>query len=131
EHRPFDQPSPDGVGPIEHDKLLSLLGRRFHGESHGGKVGIEPAAYVLYVEHQDINLVQMVRRRLTCLAAEAEDLEACFLVSRVGDAVAILHSLESMLRAEERHEVDILSFMEQLGGRDAVGIAAGMIGDEA
>ena len=59
EHRPINRHAVDRVDAVEDEIFLAIFRRRFHRQPHGRSISIKPAADVLDVEHQRIELLDL------------------------------------------------------------------------
>lgn len=71
--RPFNLPSSERIGPVEHDEFDTVLGGGGHRFAHRADVGERPAADVLDVVHQHVDPPQHLRRRFPRLAVQRID----------------------------------------------------------
>lgn len=71
---------PSGLGSVEHDQLLAMLGTSQHALLHGGNISIETATDILNVVNQTINLFQVLfdrPPRLTVQTVNWQNAKSC------------------------------------------------------
>ena len=91
---------PQGVGAVQHHERDACLRRRLHGVPHGGYVGIEAHACVLYVEEHQVEPQQILLARLLGGAVEAfHRYAAANVVGQVDPVLGV--SLQAVLRRED------------------------------
>src|SRR5262249_23237545 len=101
EHWTGDRHTAYGIGPIEHDELLSVLSADLHRLAHGRYIGIEARADVLNVEQDRIDVGQHRRCRPPRLAVEAKHLQSRSCVLCIADLRDVELAFKAVLGAEE------------------------------
>ena len=121
----------DRVGAVEHDESHAVLGARFHAVPHRRDIGVEAATDVLDVEHDRVDALQHLLRRLACLAVERPDRQARRVVLAVADAFLVELALQSVLGREDRDELDGRKVRKDVDRATAVRGEAGVVRHEA
>ena len=129
-YRPVYGGSVDGVDAIQDEILLSALRGGLEAQRHGGGVGVEPAADVLDVIHQGVQVLHLLGGRFVGLAIEAVDRQAGLFVHGIAH-LFVRRPADAVLWAKQHFELDARRVLEQVNGRIAVTVLAGMVGDQA
>ena len=78
-----------GVGTVEHDHLLAILGAAVHQSLHRYIIGVEAQAHVLNVAHEHVKLLHLgIVGCSTLHAVERVDVDTCLLVHRAAHLFA-------------------------------------------
>ena len=104
-HRPIDEIV--RVRTVEDDKLLPALRAGFHHEVHRADIGKEACANILDIKNDDIQVRQLLGRRLFVLSIEGDDRDAraqVFRVRYLGSRV--FRAPESVLGGKNLFHVD-------------------------
>ena len=104
-HRPIDEIV--RVRTVEDDKLLPALRAGFHHEVHRADIGKEACANILDIKNDDIQVRQLLGRRLFVLSIEGDDGDAraqVFRVRYLGSRV--FRAPKSMLGGKNLFHVD-------------------------
>ena len=84
-----------GVGTVEHHKLNAVFGTRLHDIVHRAYIRIETCAHILYVEHNDIQPVELLGCRLFVFTIDGDNRDAGLQVA------AVFHLLSCVSRSSE------------------------------
>ena len=74
-----------GGGTVQHDDRNPGFGASFHHVMQGGNIGIEAKPYVLKVEKQDVDILQVFRCRLLVIPVERYQRKTCLAVNLAVD----------------------------------------------
>ena len=78
--RAFNHFSVDRIYPVEHDKSDFVLRGFLHRQAQRGDIGVEPRADVLNVKDERVDSFEHSGCWFSCVAVEAVDRRACFLI---------------------------------------------------
>ena len=127
--RARDRHAVDRIRPVEHHEGLLVLGSGLHRLEHRGHIRVEPAADVLDVEHDRIDVGEHLRRGSLRLAVEALHRHARLLVLAVRHVGLVERAAGAVLGSEDRHELHAVGLGEQRGGPPPLAVEAGVVGD--
>ena len=107
---PFHFDPANRIRPIADDDLDAMLARRAHAIGHRVHVGVDPSPDVLEVDHEHVDPVQHLRRRLSGIAVERIKRHAPFAsvelsVRRLDHVVLDIRS-KAVLGPEQRDNVN-------------------------
>ena len=127
----FDLLAPDGVGPVEYDKLDAVFGGGLHGYTHGADVGERAAAYVLNVIDEHVDALEHLGGRRAGLPVERIDRQSGRGVGRVFYFVAGMHvAAHTVFGAVKSHQIDVGSLKQDIDGRFQRVVYPCGVGDE-
>jgi len=130
-HRTIHDGSAHRIHPVENDETQTLFRGRFHGQAHGGDVGIKAATRVLDVEDQGVESRHLFGERLPGFPIEAVDGQAGSRVFPIDDFLLIEIPADAVFRAENGHKFHPRSLGQQVDRGNPLAAEAGVIGDEA
>jgi len=104
----------DWVRPVENDEFLSLFRAGLHRYRHRPDEGVIPAADILKITDQKINLFETLGWRSSVVSIEAEDgnVQNGLVIGQDWNLV-LRCSPEAVLRSEQRCDLDALRMQER------------------
>ena len=114
-----------GVGAVEHQNALAVVGRRVHDVVEGADVGVEARTDVLNVKDDHVDVSQVGGRRFLGLTVEGFNGQAGAVVPPVGDRRAgVGAAAETVLGGEDAPHVHAggQEGIHQVGGAEYGGL---------
>src|SRR5690606_20959120 len=111
----------DGIGSIQHHKGNSVLCGGLHREAYGRNVGADARPDALYVEHEDVDILQHLGTRLAGLAVEAVDGGAGTRITTIRHLLAgIGCAPDAVFGAEKSRELDLGALVDEIHEMDRI-----------
>ena len=132
--RPLHEGSRDRIRPVEHNDFDAGLGRGLEKIAQGGLVGVKASACVLNVDHDRVERLQHLERRMAGRlggAIDAIDGHARRGILRVADIGRIEGARDSVLGTEDGRERNAGNLRQHINGASPRGIHSGLIGQHA
>ena len=124
--------SPQGIGSVEHHKFDVVFGCGFHSQSHRTDVGERTATDILDIVDQHIYPLQHIGGSLAGLAIERTNGKTGGGIGRVVHMIACMHiAAHAVFRTEQRYQIYVGSFMQNIDGGFELVVHSGRIGDQA
>jgi hypothetical protein len=127
----FDRDPADRVRPIADDHRQADAAGGLQAVRHRVDEGVDARADVLQIDHEDVEVLQHLRRRLAGFAVQRVHRHASPRVLRMRrlDHVVLQRRMEAMLRAEDRAEADARLGEHAIDDVGEVAIDRGGVGD--
>ena len=130
-HRACDHQATDGIGAVEDDQLFTMFGGGEHAFFHCRDVSVEAAADILDVVNQTIDVCELLGGGSTRFAVQRINGQLPFIGGRIADTRFVEQAFETVLGTKQRDQLHPCGAAQQLRSRDAIGSAAGVIGNQA
>ena len=128
----FNAFTAQGVGTVEHDELLSVLGGCFHCKPHGTYVCERAAADVLYVVNKHIYVFKHVGCCLACLSVERINGQTRGCVFHVGNALSrMCVAAHAVFRTVKGNKLHVLCLVEYVDCAYQIVVHTGGIGNQS
>jgi len=120
----------DRIWPVEDDEANAVVGRGDHGIAHGRYVGIEARTDVLNIEHDGVYILQHCGGRPSNLAVKTDHLNSGTRVEAITDDLGIELAGKTVLGAEDSHELDVRSVVQQVNTASPVASDARVVREQ-
>src|SRR5208283_5116336 len=124
-YRPLNVSAVDGIGPIQHHDWFTSLRGSFQEIPQRGLVGVKASACILDVENQHIEVPQNIKRGTALgisVAVNAVYVYFRCLILEVGDVRGVNCPGDTVLRAEDRCQLQTWCTRQNVNGPSPVGV---------